>query len=858
MSGIVSSRLDIKLFLMVMVIIMLSIIPIAYSFWKAINGYGQKASVIHKQQLHSQVVAGMKAITGKRVSSYQAFFDRISASAGLLGSHASTLYSDIDFYAQKPMHDYEYSRWPYNAIWGNSLNDPVVSMYWGGQELGPEVEDELKALTYMEPLFVRALEENPEILASHIISVTGVGQYCTENWESKQSVMTLPHPSDFDLRSGEPMTIFSEDNEGSRDVRWTSVYKDDVIDGLVLTASAPIYDKKGHFKGITGIDVPLDTVIDDVLKVNDSQAGNLLHFAFLIDGTGRLIAFPEKYFSEFGLEIDRKLFTNSSDRLEINLLDSNEKNVKALARNIVGSGDLFTELDLGKESYYIATNRFEKLGWIFGIVVGQEKIVAPFYKGRMVLEKMVRNMGVKGVFFAWMLMSISLFVVFFCVKYLVLPLRTLSLATQRVASGDFSVRCPVTTSDETGLLAASFNTMVERVQMAQERQKRYADSLEVEVDQRNRELMDKRGELEMTIELLKKEIERRQIISEALKNSQQQYYETMEATQAGIFIITDNVLNYVNTPLAEMMRSTTGEMIGVDPFQFIAQEERLRIEENLQRRIQGYEISPYRIKCIRQDNTTFFGEIWAKATTWQEKTAIVGTLNDVSNVKLNEERLQVQEVQLRKSLEEKEILLKEIYHRTKNNMLVIISMLELQTCDIDDKRVKEIFQETERRIRAMALVHEKLYQSKNLSEIDLGSYLEEVVSSLVANMAMDGKVTLQMDTEPVAINIDYAIPLGLVINEIVTNSVKHAFPGNRSGSVSVTLKKENDGQIILNVGDDGKGLPKEIDIDNCNTFGMQMVYSLIKMQLKGSVLLGRDNGTSFQICFQEPKRQERI
>ena len=854
----ITSRLDIKLFLMVMMVIMLSIIPLAYTSWKAFNGYGQKASAIHEEQLRRQIISGMKRLAGKQVAGYQAFFDRISVSAGLLGSQASTIYSDLDLYAQKPLFNYTYRKQPFNGIWANSFDDPIVSLYWGGITLVPQVEKELKALTHMVPLFQRVVEENPEALASHLISASGIGQYCSDNQKNRQAAMTLPPPGKFDLRTGEPMTIFSKQKDGHTGVRWTGVYQDDIIDGLMLTASAPIYDNHGIFRGITGIDIPLRTIADDVLSIDYPQTDSLVEFAFLVDGEGRIIAFPEAFFAPFGLVFDRAMFNNSADKLTVSLKDSTKNDVRDLANNIIANRDFFAKLDLGDESYFIVTDKLDKLGWILGIVVDQDVVFEPFVKGRNALEKIVGDMGRKGGFLALLSIVVSLFIVFICVKYLVLPLRTLSVATQRVAGGDFSVRCPVNTSDETGVLAASFNTMVERLQMAQERQKRYADSLEVEVDRRNRELIDKRGELEMTIELLKKEIERRQIISEALKNSQQQYYETMEATQAGIFIMTDGVFNYVNTSLADMMRSSAGEMIGVDPFAFVAEEDRGRVQENLEKRQQGQDIAPYRIKCMRRDSTTFFGEIWAKVTTWQEKTAIVGTISDVSNVKLNEEKLEAQDVQLRKSLAEKEILLKEIYHRTKNNMLVIISMLELQTCDIDDERVKSIFQETESRIRAMALVHEKLYRSRNLSEIDLGDYIKEVASSLIANMVMDQKITLHMQLEPVAINIDYAIPLGLVINEIVTNSVKHAFPGNRIGGVFINLTKEPDGRIVLGIGDNGIGLPHEIDLGNCTSFGLQMVYSLIKMQLKGSVVLDRENGTSFHVYFQEPKRQERI
>ena len=853
----VSSRLDVKLFFVVTVVIILSIIPLVYTFWKAIGIYGEKVSGIHEQQIRNQVFSALKDITGVKVTEYQSFFDRISVSAGLFGSEASTIYSNLEYYAEEPLYRNSYRLLP-QGIWVNSQEKPVVSLYWGDAELSEQVRTELEALTHMTPLFMRALEDNPEILASHMISVTGIGIYGTKNPNSKQSVYKLPSPAEFDLRAGEPMTIFSENTDGFKGVRWTRAYKDDVIDGLMLTASAPIYDESGKFRGIAGIDVPLETVIDDVLNIDKGNPQRLIHFAFLLDGSGKLIAYPEDYLLLLGLHSKTESFSNSADKLELSLADSSDEKVRSFAQEIIDRKEVFASLDLDSGSYYIVTDKMNKLGWIYGAVVDQQVVFDIFTRNRTGVRKMVSDLGKKGVVIAFTVTLVSLALVFSVVKYLVMPLRTLAVATKRVAAGDMSVRCPVTTEDEAGVLASSFNAMVERLQLMQERQKEYADSLEVEVDRRNKELIDKRGELEMTIELLKKEIERRQIISEALKNSQQQYYETMEATRAGIFIITDGILNYVNTPLAEMMGATSGELIGADPMVYIAEEDRDKVQENMMKRLRGEEVLPYRIKIVRMDGSSFFGELWAKVTSWQKKTALVGTVNDISNVKLNEEKLQVQEEQLRQSLAEKEILLKEIYHRTKNNMLVIISMLELQTCDIEDERVKQIFQETESRIRSMALVHEKLYGSKNLSEIDLGSYIEEVVGTMVLNRGDDSQIDMQVEVQPLPMNIDYAIPLGLVINEIVTNSVKHAFPEDRHGLVFVKLVKDEEGRIVLSIGDDGVGLPDDVELSGGGSFGMQLIYSLIKMQLKGSVTISRENGTSFEIVFQEPKSKERI
>ncbi len=854
----ISSRLGIKLFITLTAVIILAIAPLTYISLKAINRYANEVSAVSEQQIRSHAFSYLKKITKERADRYQGFFDRIRASAGMLGTHAGTIYSDLAYFSEKPRYQTHYTILPQNGFWASTNNDPLVSMYWGSPHLGAEAQKQLDALTHMTPLFIRVLDENPEVLASHMITTSGIGQYCTYHVKNKKTVLNLPPLSVFDLRDGQPVTIFTRSNDVTPGVRWTDVYKDDVNDGLMLTASAPIHDESGIFRGITGIDVPLDTIIEDILAIDEPDSENTVLFAFLTDNNGRLIAFPEKYYKNFGIPFDPGRFSDSSDSLELTFADSSIREIRELGVLIAGGRESFSRLDLKDDPLIVATSRLPELDWVFALVVRQKDMFAAVIQSRTTLEKAIITIERNGLRLSLLTIFTALAIVFLSVKYLVTPLRTLAAATTTVARGDLSVRCPVTTRDETGALAASFNSMVERLQQAQERQQRYADSLELEVEQRNRELVEKKNELEETIDLLSKEAESRRIVSEALKNSQQQYYDTLEANKAGIYILTDGCFSYVNQSLADLLRARPQDLIGRNPLEFVLEKDRALVAENMEKRLQGNDIAPYRVRCVAVDGSTFYAEIWGKITNWQNQMAMVGTMTDVSTIQQNEERLRTQEIQLRKSLEEKEILLKEIYHRTKNNMLVIISMLDLQMQDVDDDRIISIVKDTENRIRAMALVHEKLYQSQDLSEIDLGSYLGEVAHSLVGSMVPDGRIGLTLTVDPAPITIDHAIPLGLVINEIVTNALKHAFPEGRSGTVSLRLTREDDKKIRLEISDDGRGLPEHVDIDGSSSFGLQLVNSLVKIQLRGEISVECGGGTTFIIIFGEPAGRVRV
>jgi len=856
----IKSHLGVKLFILLAIVITLSIVPLTYVTLRAINDYGEKVAELNEVQIRSQTFSYLKEIVRERADRYEAVFGRIAASAGILGSYASAIYSDMGNHSPRLFDSPQFYLLPQNKIWAGLIDDPVVTLYWGAAELEPDIKDEISALSHMTPLFTRILTENPEALASHSISVTGIGQYCTDDLKAKSTVFNLPPVAEFDLRDGEPMTIFTKSENVSSEVRWTDIYKDDVIDGLMLTASAPVYDNKGVFRGVTGIDVPLDNVIGDILYSDKSRwSEEVILFSFLLDRNGKIIAIPQPYYSFFGISVDKSGLINSGDRLDAALADSEKIDVREFARNLKGQENNLSKIYHENEAYFVVTHRMTKSSWILGVVVRENDMLSSIRESAVALKSTTRNIQIRSVILFLLTGCVAIVIVFVRVRYLVLPLRNLAGATERVAGGNLFVRCPVTTSDEVGLLADSFNAMVGRLQLAQNKQKRYAEALESEVERRNIELGDKKGELEVTIQLLDKEVERRQIISEALKNSQQQYYDTLEASMAGVYIIENGFFTYVNSSMADMFRATREELIGSASGDMVCNDDRPLVAENTRLRLQGHNIPPYTIQWIRKDGTTFYGEVWGKIAVWQKKHVMVGTINDVSSIKLKEKLLKVQDQRLQKSLDEKEVLLKEIYHRTKNNMLVIISLLDLQVQDIEDEQVRTLFLETENRIKAMALVHEKLCQSQNLSEIDLGSYLKEIAESLLATMVVDNRVKLLSSFEPVAINIDYAVPLGLVVNEIVTNAVKHAFPGNHSGSIYLNVEQSQEGEIVLAIGDDGVGLPEYIDVQNSTSFGMRIIItSLVKMQLKGTLTVNRENGTRYLIKFPEPKAIKRI
>jgi two-component sensor histidine kinase len=210
------------------------------------------------------------------------------------------------------------------------------------------------------------------------------------------------------------------------------------------------------------------------------------------------------------------------------------------------------------------------------------------------------------------------------------------------------------------------------------------------------------------------------------------------------------------------------------------------------------------------------------------------------------------EEQIKASLKEKEMLLKEIHHRVKNNLQVISSLLYLQSQNIVDKPSLEMFLDSRNRVRSMALVHERLYQSRDLARVDFAEYIRNLVSYLFRSYEVHSNVIKQkINIADVSLGIDAAVPCGLILNELVSNSLKHAFPDGTAGEIRIGLSSDND-KFTLMVSDNGVGFPKDLDLRNTQSLGLQLVNTLVD-QLEGTIELDRSGGTAFEITFTELK-----
>lgn len=224
---------------------------------------------------------------------------------------------------------------------------------------------------------------------------------------------------------------------------------------------------------------------------------------------------------------------------------------------------------------------------------------------------------------------------------------------------------------------------------------------------------------------------------------------------------------------------------------------------------------------------------------------------DISDRKQAESRLVT-------SLQEKEILLKEIHHRVKNNLLVVSNLLEFQADYVSDPSLIKVLEDSRNRIYSMALIHEKLYRSMTLDTINFGEYLEDLVQNLFESYNLEeNRVTFDLDIEPVLLNIETAHPCGLIVNELLSNTLKHAFPEGRQGNVKIIMHQEDDDRIMVKVADNGIGFPENLDFRQVDSLGMELVCTLTE-QLEGEITLLRNHGTTFELQFSELNYRQRV
>ncbi|MCB8945726.1 MAG: PAS domain S-box protein [Ardenticatenaceae bacterium] len=342
------------------------------------------------------------------------------------------------------------------------------------------------------------------------------------------------------------------------------------------------------------------------------------------------------------------------------------------------------------------------------------------------------------------------------------------------------------------------------------------------------------------------DIHQQKLVDEALRQSEERLRVIIHNAPLGIVVVgLDGRFQQVNSAMCQTVGYTEAELLTMSVAD-ITHEPDIAASYQLIRAASRGEISGFEIekRYVRQDGSLIMavmhGAVMRDANG--RIVALIGMLLDITERKESE-------AQVLASLREKEVLLKEIHHRVKNNLQVISSLLDLQANYVNDQQVYNMLQDSRSRVRSMALVHEQLYQAVDLARIDFTDYIERLVGFLFRSYGQQvGRIDLKLDIETVLLSVETAVPLGLIINELVSNAYKHAFGDGRSGQITIKLASHENQTATLIIQDNGIGLPPTLDIQNSPSLGLTIVNTLVS-QLGGQLNHSQQNGTCFELSF---------
>jgi len=391
-------------------------------------------------------------------------------------------------------------------------------------------------------------------------------------------------------------------------------------------------------------------------------------------------------------------------------------------------------------------------------------------------------------------------------RSIVTPIAKLHKGSEIIGTGNLDYKVGTTAKDEIGQLSRAFDQMTEKLQ-----------AITVSRDE------------------LAKEITERKKTEAALENIFNLSPDMVTVcTTEGKFL-------KVNPSWEKVLGYTQKELLDLGWVKLVHPDDVEKTNKEVERQLKGSLVVNFvnRYKCKDGSYKTFEWQ-----ATFAKEGIVHATARDITERKRAEEQIEA-------SLREKVILLQEIHHRVKNNMQVICSLLSLQSHYIEDEQALEQFKEARNRIKSMALVHEKLYQSKDFMKVEFSGYVRSLIAELVQSYRVSiAHIRVNIDVEDIALRINKAIPCGLIINELLSNALKYAFPDpHQEGEISVSLHPAGDGQIELVVSDNGVGIPEALDMTAAESLGLDLVTDLAKKQLHGEIRVERTEGTTFHITF---------
>jgi len=553
----IRSKIGIKLLIAFSLALILSMVSLIYVATQLVAEFGEFSASKNEANIKDNTYALLARITHEQTMRYDSTFQKIAAASSLIAKQASHVHAHRESYGEEPLTPSEkLVVSPKNGIFSNGPSGKTMVLYWGSSTISPAIDRQIKALSKLDILLENSKESNAESVACYFVSESAIARY----YPNIKGVNEIP--SGFDIRKANWYVKSRLENNPERKTVWSNVYLDIVGQGLMTTAGSPVYSGTGQYLGAVGIDVTLDSIVNDILSDIKSPHRMKGMFSFLIDSTGKIIAFPPEYLKMFDLKIETGKLADSSVILEKSLLESSNAEVRRIGKKMIEIPFQVGEFSLNGHPYVLSSHFMPSTGWRLGMVVPESVIFSSIQETRNALDSTVERMTTRFTIVALsFLLGTIIIMVLFTVKNIIRPINNLSKAALRVREGDLTTQIDLHGEDELGALAYSFNDMIKALRKSKELEEGYTRKLEQKVDDRTLELSKKNDESKNTLRLLKREMAERKEAEEELQKSEARYRNVFDSAGTATVLIEEDMTISIANPEFEKLSGYSREEI---------------------------------------------------------------------------------------------------------------------------------------------------------------------------------------------------------------------------------------------------------------------------------------------------------
>lgn len=822
------SKTGIQFLILFALLFTLSTVSLIYLATSLVDEFGEYSATINEKNIRAQAKVFLSRITHEQTMKYESVFQKIADSSALIASQATILMERRNLYGKMPLNGRDHlSYYSANGMFSNDAHQNTMVLFWGAPHISEETRADLNALSHIDPVLTAVKKNHPESVASYLITESGISRYSP----NVHAVAWMPGTDEYELRNAHWYQKAKPGNNPARVTVWSNVYEDEAGHGLIATAVTPIIGFDMQFLGVSGVDVALSSITNEIL--GNLKPDPVLQmagmFSFLIDSEGHIVAFPPEYLALFGLRLDMNRKLAQGDVILNSIFDSRIPQVIQIGKDMILQERHLSGVLLDGKPFLASSHHIPSTGWRLGVVVPESTLLTSVKETRHALDQVVRQITAKFVIVPLLFLIGSVMVIAtFAVKYFLKPLHSLTTAATKVKDGDLTMRVDVLRNDEIGILAHTFNNMVEELHQSNIREKEYTLILEQTIEDRTFAIKQKSRAQENTLRLLENEISERKLIADRLRVSEEKYRDIFENCIEGISQTTpDGRLISANPALARLFLYDSVEeflsSVTNVPRQLYA--DPARRDAFIRLLDEKGQVAGFEVQMRRKDGSRF----WASLSTRAVKDAngnlqyILGSTEDITERKKAEEIFRQAATIAQEANRAKSEFLAAMSHEIRTPMSAIIGMTQIALdTDLNNKQrgCLEIVQKSSNHL--LALIDNILDFSKiEADKIELQKHIFDLKKILIDTLDI---LSYQAEQKGLDIACDLSdTPAYLKgdsnrLRQIIVNLVGNAVKFTEAGKITVCVEnmppaqagaRVNTVTLLFSVEDTGIGIPPE-------------------------------------------------